>query len=205
MPHNYSVTPKSDLQTENNIRVLNRTLDNHIYVVRLNHTLFHDDVTKTGSTKASDAGRSYTSFPNAVDVRARATLPRDLEWKSGVIRMKSIWYTTSVTGNNVYGDEFALTAYNSTTISSIYTSGNIALTLPGATTIGQLTKLDLSSRNDLTIKMNTQVDKLMVSVNRDGGHANDTNTGAWQLEWVDLEYIELNHDIADDFTKSVVY
>lgn len=205
MPHNYEISPKEDLQIANNARVISRTLDSHIYFPKVDHSHFWDDVTLTGSTKASDGGRSYTSLPNGSDVRLRANLRRELEWKSGILKMRAIWYTTSVTGNNVYGDQFALSAFNTSSTTAIYTTGNVAITLPGATTIGLLTKLDLTSRNDLFIKMDTQIDNIIISINRDGGHASDTNTGEWQFQWMDLEYVETDHIIGENYNKPVVY
>lgn len=205
MPHNYYSDPKNPFQEIINKKAVGRILDSHIYFPKVDHSLFWDDLTKTGSTKNSDSGMSYTSLPNGSDVRLRANLRRELEWKSGIVKIRAIWYTTTVTGNNVYGDEFALSAYNTTSNSPIYSTGNVAITMPGAVAIGRLTKIDLTNRNDLFVKIDNQIDNLIISINRDGAHASDTNTGEWRFHWMDLQYIEKNHEIGENYDNPVVY
>lgn len=207
MPHNFVVDPKTDLDIQSNVRVLSKTLDSDIYLLTAHARSWVVDTVLTGAVIESTGGRVHARFPNANDSVMRYMVRRHDRWRNGILKMRTIWYTSTTTGNNFFGDLFRIRTYREGSVfgTPVSDTGVVSITMPGPATTVELMRMDLVDRNDLFVPVNTGIDWINIQINRDGPNGSDTNNGDWEFIGLDLEYVETTHIHSEKYNNPPVW
>lgn len=207
MPHNYNVSPKDEIEFSNNVRVVSRTLDSDIYLVTAHARDWVVDTVLTGAVIESTNRRVHARFPKADDSVMRFMVRRHDRWRNGILKMRTIWYTSTTTGGNFFGDLFALRTFREGSVfgTAVSDTGSQSITMAGPATTVELMRMDLVDRNNLFVPVNTGIDWINVQINRDGPNASDTNAGDWEFIGMDLEYVETTHEHSEKFNNPPVW